>query len=141
MNIKNFRCRVSNVSTTLVALISTAAFAQTPANNVYVQHNIVSDVAAGQADNIDPNLVNPWGMSQSATSPFWTSNHDKANSTLYNGTGVANALAVVVPTAGTTSTPGTPTGQINGNGASWKLSNGGAASFIFATEDGTISAW
>ena len=109
-------------------------------NNVYVQHNLVSDVA-GKADQTDPNLVNPWGLTQSATSPFWASNHDKGNTTLYNGTGVANTLVVVIPAAGSTSTPGTPTGQINGNGASWTLANGRAASFIFVTEDGTISAW
>jgi uncharacterized protein (TIGR03118 family) len=140
MNIKSLLYRKSNVSAAILALISTAAFAQTPANNVYVQHNLVSDVA-GQADNVDPNLVNPWGLTQSATSPFWASNHDKGNTTLYNGTGVAATLVVVIPAAGSTSTPGTPTGQIAGNGASWKLANGGAASFIFATEDGTISAW
>ena len=141
MNIKNFVYRASNISAVVFALTSTGAFAQTPTNNVYVQHNIVSDVA-GQADITDPNLANPWGMSQSATSPWWTSNHDKGNTTLYNGTQIAAALVVVIPAAGSTSTPGTPTGQINGNGASWKLaSNGGASSFIFATEDGTISAW
>ncbi len=141
MKIKNFLYRTSNVPVALLALISGASFAQTTANsNIYVQHNIVSDVA-GQADVTDPNLVNPWGMSQTATSPFWTSNHDKGNSTLYNATGIANPLTVVVPAAGTTNTPGTPTGQVTGNGASWKLSNGTAASFIFATDDGTISGW
>ena len=25
------------------------------------------------AANVDPNLINPWGMSYSATSPFWIS--------------------------------------------------------------------
>jgi uncharacterized protein (TIGR03118 family) len=140
MNIKNLLYRRSNVFAVVLALTPAAAVAQTTGNNAYVQHNLVSDVA-GKADLTDPNLVNPWGMSQSATSPWWASNHDKGNSTLYNGTGIANALVVIVPQAGTTSTPGTPTGQVVGNGASWKLNNGAASSFIFATEDGTISAW
>ena len=142
MKTKNFFYRKNNVPAGLVALISAATFAQTPANNnIYVQHNLVSDVA-GQADVTDPNLVNPWGLSQSATSPFWSSNHDKGNSTLYNGTGIASqTIVVVVPAAGSTSTPGTPTGQVAGNGASWRLPNNAVASFIFATDDGTISAW
>jgi uncharacterized protein (TIGR03118 family) len=141
MKTNNLFYRKINVQTALVALISTATFAQTPANNIYVQRNLVSDVA-GQAEVQDPNLINPWGMSQTATSPFWTSNHDKGNSTLYNGTGIASATTIVpVPAAGGASTPGTPTGQVTGNGASWRLPNNAVASFIFATEDGTISAW
>src|SRR5262245_54728184 len=121
MKTNNFFYGKSNVITGLLALISAATLAQTPANNnVYVQHNIVSDVA-GQADLTHPNLINPWGLSQTGTSPFWASNHDKGNSTLYNGTGIASTTTiVVVPAAGSTSTPGTPTGQVTGNGASWR---------------------
>lgn len=140
MNINNLRLRASNVSAALLTLISTVTYAQTTANNnAYVQHNIVSDVP-GQADVTDPNLVNPWGLTQSATSPFWASNHDKGNTTLYNGSGIANPLVVVIPSA-SGATGGTPTGQIVGNGNNWRLANGNPASFIFATEDGTISAW
>jgi hypothetical protein len=39
----------------------------------YLQTNLVSDIV-GLADITDPALVNPWGVSHSGTSPFWTSN-------------------------------------------------------------------
>src|SRR5690348_16350435 len=109
--------------------------------NVYVQHNLVSDVP-GTADVTDPNLVNPWGISISATSPFWTSNQGKGNSTLYNGSGTITPLVVVVPAANGTG-QGTPTGQVNNTNTSAFLLTGinRSAGFIFATEDGTISGW
>ena len=36
----------------------------------YNQTNLVSDIPQ-TAQFTDPNLVNPWGVSHSATSPFW----------------------------------------------------------------------
>ena len=36
----------------------------------FVEHNLVSN-QLGVADHFDPNLVNPWGISSSAASPFW----------------------------------------------------------------------
>src|SRR5262245_10737160 len=73
------------------------------AATVYFQTNLASDVP-GLAANLDPNLKNPWGMSFTATSPFWVSNQGSNNATLYNGLGVPNALKV--------STPFGPTGQV-----------------------------
>ncbi len=113
--------------------------------NSYIQRNLVSDVP-GLADVTDPNLVNPWGVSTSATSPFWTSNQGKGNSTLYNGSGAITPLVVSVPSAGSGAQPGRPTGQVNNSFSAsaptaFVLSNGRPASFIFDTEDGTISAW
>ena len=56
------------------------------ANNTYTQTNLVSDIN-GFAAVTDPNLKNPWGMSFSATSPFWVSNQGSNTSTLYDGAG------------------------------------------------------
>jgi hypothetical protein len=39
----------------------------------YHQKNLVADVAGYGAARIDPALVNPWGISFSATSPLWIS--------------------------------------------------------------------
>lgn len=44
----------------LLGTLATVALAQTPAPNVYVVHNLVSDLP-GIADKQDANLVNPWG--------------------------------------------------------------------------------
>ncbi len=123
----------------IAALAPQLAFAA--GANVYIQHNLVSDVA-GQADVTDPNLVNPWGVSFSATGPFWVSNQGKGNSTLYNGSGTITPLVAVVPSANGSGT-GTPTGQVfNGTATAFLLPGiNRAATFIFATEDGTISGW
>ena len=107
--------------------------------NVYVRHDLVSD-QAGLADVTDPNLVNPWGVSFSATGPFWVSNTGKGNSTLYNGSGAITPTVVTVPSAAA-GKQGTPTGQVFNAGTGFVLANGSPARFIFSTEDGTISAW
>jgi uncharacterized protein (TIGR03118 family) len=103
----------------------------------YIQTNLVSDLP-GVAKFLDPNLVNPWGLASSATSPIWVSDNGAGVSTLYNGAGVAQALVVTIPPpsgspAGTTSAP---TGVVFNPTASFAGSH-----FIFATEDGTIAAW
>lgn len=112
--------------------------------NVYVQHNLVSDIP-GFADITDPNLVDPWGMSFSASSPFWVSNHGKGNTTLYNdgaSSGIAiTPLVVTIPSGASGPAQSVPTGQVQNNTAGFPLANGKVASFIFATEDGTVSAW
>jgi hypothetical protein len=38
----------------------------------YVQTDLVSDIP-GLAAFTDPSLINPWGVSHTATSPFWIS--------------------------------------------------------------------
>jgi uncharacterized protein (TIGR03118 family) len=110
-------------------------------SNAYVQQNLVSDVP-GTATVTDPNLVNPWGVSESGASPFWVSDTGKGVSTLYNGSGAITPLVVTIP-PGTASTSkvGTPTGQVQNSTTAFLLPNGNKASFIFSTEDGTISAW
>ncbi|HJT87093.1 MAG TPA: TIGR03118 family protein [Bryobacteraceae bacterium] len=113
--------------------------------NVYLQHNLVSDVP-GTADVTDPNLVNPWGLSFSATGPFWVSNQGKGNATVYNGSGAILPLVVAVPSGAAGGQPSGPTGQVQNsfgtsNPGAFVLANGRPASFIFSTQDGTISAW
>src|SRR5579864_3157281 len=60
---------------------------------------------------IDPNLVNPWGLAFSATSPFWTSNEGFGTSTLYRHFGQLVPLVVTVPSASGTG-KGRPTGIV-----------------------------
>lgn len=145
MKTRTLPYRTLYVASILAALIPYSLVAQTSTapKNAYVQHNLVSD-QAGNADVTDPNLLNPWGVSITATSPFWVSNHDKGNATVYNGSGSITNLVVTIPPASSGgATTGTPTGQVPGNGTNWVLSapNSKPASFIFSTEDGAISAW
>jgi len=82
-------------------LLSTLAWMPSDAwakkgTNKYAQVNLVSDVP-DLAVIEDSNLVNPWGMSFSASSPFWVSDNAVGVSTLYavtNGTVTKQALVV-----------------------------------------------
>jgi uncharacterized protein (TIGR03118 family) len=103
----------------------------------YMQFNLVSDVP-GLANTTDPNLKNPWGVSSSATSPFWISNQGSGTSTLYNGVGTPSALVVKVPGGGP---PSGPTGQVFNGQTAFALPNGTPAMFIFDTLNGTIVGW
>ncbi len=106
--------------------------------NVLTQTNLVSDIA-GEAKMTDPNLKNPWGVSFSATSPFWVSNQGSGTSTLYDGAGNVVPLVVTVP-GGTPPATG-PTGQVFNSTSGFALPNGSASNFIFDTLNGTIAGW
>jgi uncharacterized protein (TIGR03118 family) len=106
----------------------------------YTQKDLVSD-QSGMASVTDPNLVNPWGLARSSTSPWWTANNGSGTSTLYNGnTGAALSLIVTVPAASGTD-PGVPTGAVFNGTTAFELTPNNPARFLFATEDGTISGW
>ena len=120
-----------------LAAASVTAKADGNRSKVYLQTNLVSDLA-GMAQLQDTNLVNPWGISFNATSPFWISDNGSGLSTLYAVTNdpggsphaAKQGLQVTIPGEGV------PTGQLfNGTGAF------DGDIFIFAGEDGTISGW
>jgi uncharacterized protein (TIGR03118 family) len=100
---------------------------------VFNQTNLVSDIP-GLAAVTDANLVNPWGVSFSPTSPFWVSDQAKGVSTLYNASGAKQGGPLVV------NTPGGATGQVF-NPTSDFLIGSTPSAFIFATLSGNIEAW
>jgi uncharacterized protein (TIGR03118 family) len=110
----------------------------------YTQVNLVANTS-GVAPVTDPNLVNPWGLSRTSSSPWWISDNGKGLSTLYNGAGVINPLVVTIPKSDPNSKvfpTGTPTGTIaNSSPTDFLLAPGTPAAFLFSTIDGTISAW
>ncbi|MDQ6759904.1 MAG: TIGR03118 family protein, partial [Acidobacteriota bacterium] len=107
-------------------------------------HNLVSDLD-GKADQVDPNLVNPWGMSVSPTGPFWISNNRSGSSTVYNTTGqpfpAPSALIVKITAPSSGPSRSSPTGHVSNSTAAFEIAAGKPASFLFASEDGTISGW
>lgn len=114
----------------LALLSSSVAFAQ---QNSFSQTNLVSDIP-GLAARTDPNLVNPWGLVAGPTTAWWVSDAGTGKATLYNGSGVPQALVVTVPVPG--GGQSSPTGQVFNGGSAF---NGDR--FIFSTEDGSIAGW
>jgi uncharacterized protein (TIGR03118 family) len=102
----------------------------------YKQTNLISDTTK------DPNLVNGWGMSRGTTTPWWISDNGTGKTTLYSGAGSIVPLVVTIPSGDPSKNPtGTPTGQVYNGTSDFELAPKAPALFIFATEDGTISAW
>jgi uncharacterized protein (TIGR03118 family) len=120
-----------------------------PAAHAQYQRTDLVSNQAGVAPLQDQHLVNGWGLVSLATSPFWVSDNGTGLSTLYTGAGAQVSLVVTVPPApsspaGSLGMPTGVVGNISPNPTDFTVSgNGrsGAALFIFATFDGTISAW
>ena len=123
----------------LALIMQTVCFAQH-----YKQTNLVSDTS-GVAPVTDPQLVNPWDLSRSSSSPWWISDNATGLSTLYNGAGAKQPLVVTIPQAdpNNKNTPlGTPTGTIaNSSQTDFLLAPGKPSLFLFSTIEGTIAGW
>jgi uncharacterized protein (TIGR03118 family) len=114
--------------------------------SAYRQTNFVSDLP-GVAFVQDPLLVNPWGISSTATSPFWIANAGTSSSTLYRGD-VGGTPIVKNPGLSVVTIPGgLPTGTVANPSATDFVVPGACAAapcvsnFIFASITGNITAW
>ena len=122
---------------------------ETEEETTFLQTNLVSDSISIPAVTIDPNLINPWGLTHSATSPFWVSDNGTGVTTVYMGDGtkvnVGGLDAITIATPQGQTSPASPTGDVfNIAGSGFNITSGGVTGssvFIFATEDGTISGW
>ena len=123
--------RVSiGVSCALMLLASAAV-----AGPVSVVNLVTNNQAAHPAQITDPNLVNPWGIASSSSSPFWVSDNGTGVATLYKvdpSTNATSIQALVVSMPGS----GSVTGQVFN-----PSSNFNSDLFLFASEDGSISGW
>jgi uncharacterized protein (TIGR03118 family) len=139
---------ISILGTMLVRADDDGAHGQ---RNAYAVTSLVSNLTGAAVQ--DKILQNAWGVAFSpAASPFWVSDNATGCATLYGGDGTKAALQVSIPLPGnvvpssacvsTSPTPAAPTGMVwNPSSAFLVPGTKLAASFIFATEDGTISAW
>jgi len=129
-------------STALVALpLGLVSLAAPALAQHYRETDLTSD-QSGSASQLDPNLVNPWGLSRSSGGPWWISDNGTGLSTLYDGAGVAKSLVVSIPTGdANVSSTGTPTGTVFNSGPGFAIAPGKPSLFLFVTEDGTISGW
>src|SRR5262249_48912452 len=106
--------------------------------DVFLRTDLVTDdPLVNPATLTDPKLKNPWGVSAAAANPFWVSNNATGVATLYTVNAATNvptkvSLEVTIPDAGNV------TGLVN-NPVGAGAFNGDT--FLFVSEDGTISGW
>jgi uncharacterized protein (TIGR03118 family) len=106
----------------------------------YKQVNLVADVTGFGAARIDPNLGNAWGIAVAPSGALWISANHTGVSTIYDLNGATLRPPVLIPSG--SKGPGAPTGQVFNNTPDFVIPSTGIVSkFIFAGEDGTLSAW
>jgi uncharacterized protein (TIGR03118 family) len=114
-------------------------------STAYLASDLISD-QPGVAPVTDPTLVNGWGISLNPNGAVWVSANGSDLSEVYGGVGsgsISQPFKVMIP-------GGAPTGQVFANIPNNFVVSGvsasgapmsGASTFIFASENGTITGW
>jgi uncharacterized protein (TIGR03118 family) len=111
----------------LILLVLTAAASVSAAPSSFAGPFTVTALAT---DATDAHLVNPWGLAASPTGPLWIGSNGSGKAEVYTGAGVRNNMVeVTIPGAGNVTGVTFNTGGFNGD------------TFLFVSEDGTISGW
>ena len=121
----------------LLAAIASCGFATAQTAGIYQVTNIISDGFV-PATTMDPNFIDPWGVS--GTNTLWINTAVTGYSYLTSIAGVLGSFKATIPAASGTGT-GSPSGTVQNTTTGFILSNGAKASFLFSTLDGTISGW
>ncbi len=114
-----------------------------------VQTSLVSDDTSFTPAQVqDTNLVNPWGLASGPRGSWFIANEGTGTVTLYNTShsgARTDSLVVDIPSGTSPTTPGTPTGIVYNSSGGFNVveqdGKTGASVFLFATVNGTISAW
>jgi uncharacterized protein (TIGR03118 family) len=102
----------------------------------YVQVNLVADRDGYNALRVDPKLVNPWGMTIEPTGEIWIASEEPGLALIYDANG--NALRRPVNIGADRG----PTGIVTNLTGTFVIPQTRESSrYIFANEDGTISAY
>ena len=97
--------------TTVIAVGTLCVGAWHAEADTFVQTNLVSDIK-GLAELTELELVNPWGISHTDTSPIWTSNQGTNTANLFAVTPTLMKVTAVSPsTDGNIAIPTTGMGQ------------------------------
>lgn len=135
MQISSPRRSFPAVLAILIVIFAICVLPQPMAAQAYSQQNLVSNSSAIPANTVDPLMVNPWGLVQGPTTPFWVSDQVTNDSTLYTGNGTPASLIVSVPAVQSNGPANGPTGIVfNVNSA---CSSAAACPFALPTGQGT----
>jgi uncharacterized protein (TIGR03118 family) len=130
------------VLTIAAALLAVGAAPAAPPSHRYTVTPLVSN-NPDLAPTTDANLQNAWGLARSPGSPWWIADNGAAKTSVYTGSGTLFQIGGL----NAQDVPGAPTGAVfSGIPAQFQVgtmsdSTLGPSNFIFASEDGTISAW
>src|SRR5450432_1351495 len=103
----------------------------------YQKTVLVADVDGFGAARLDPTLVNPWGIAVVPNGPIWIASNHTSTTQVYDKTG-----ATLIPAIPVLGGEGAPTGVVFNSTKQFVVpDNGKPGKFIFAGEDGTLSAW
>jgi uncharacterized protein (TIGR03118 family) len=133
-------------ATALLAVAAGSSFAENADDHTaYVRTDLVSNTQV-LAQPPDGNLQNAWGVANAPGGALWVSDNNDGLSTLYDGNGVKRGLTVTIPLPpGRTAPPAAaPTGMVWNSTSGFPITVGAntvPATFIFDSEDGTITAW
>jgi uncharacterized protein (TIGR03118 family) len=132
-------------ATGFLVLAAVPAFADGDDRTAYIRTDLVSNTQT-LVQPPDPSLQNAWGVANAPGGALWVSDNNDGLSTLYDGTGAKVNLTVTIPLpAGRAAPPAAaPTGMVWNPTTAFTITAGtvtAPATFIFDTEDGTISAW
>jgi uncharacterized protein (TIGR03118 family) len=121
----------------------------------YIKKNLRATDAAYCADEVDPDIKNAWGIAirpAGLGGHFWVTGNGTGKSVQYVGDVGGKPLfqdaLKLVDVPGPLATPGTPTGVVFNASTRFVVTNDhpsgaitAAAKFIFATDNGVVSAW
>ena len=112
----------------------------TPGPASYMQTNLVSDSAGFGAARLDTKLLNAWGIAIGPTGSFWISANHSGSTVIYDFSGSQILSPVNIP-LGSDPNGASPTGVIYNSTTDFTIPTFGTSAFIYATEDGILSAW
>ena len=96
----------------------------------FVATSLVSDVNSASnpysGSNVDPNLVNAWGIAFNPQGFVWVANNGTSTSTLYDGNGVPQSLVVVDPAPARRARPARPASSSTAR-RDFKVTQGGVS--------------
>lgn len=147
----------------LLFAISSLSFFASSASAQYEAERLVANTPALHPRQVDPHLIDGWGVAFFPTGPFWVSDQNTSTSTLYTSDGTIVPLVVQIPCIANGAAtvpcplPGQgfsfpsaafgPTGIVANSFAllgDFPISQSGTAApafFIFDTLDGLIAGW
>jgi len=133
----------------LVLAILFVSAGATPVVAQYTRTDLASNQPGVAPSTDQQHLINSWGLTALPMSPFWLGDNGSGFSTLYMGDGTQVPLFVTIPVSASSpaGSAGTPTGTVGNvglNATDFTVTENGKSKkslFIFATLDGTISAW